>query len=87
MVVSESLGTTGIFDFGWQDNGEDALDANGLVSGADAGGQAVKAVCAASNPGLGKKFEVETQLQLTFSEASDAALGKSIKAWVYYVLD
>lgn len=78
--IPVSLGTTGIFDLGTTD------DPNGFVSGADAGGQA--AVKKASTEALiGAKFDADTAVLLDCTEATDAAEGDSIEAWVEYVMD
>lgn len=89
VVYSDSLGTTGILDFGWAASASGAIvaDPNGFISGADAGGQAVLSKMIASSAGLGKKFDEEVEIQLVFTEASDGAAGDSLKAWVEYVLD
>lgn len=89
VLVSDSMGTTGIFDLGWaaSADGLELADANGFISGADAGGQAVKALSAVSNPGLAKKFLSEVDVQLELTEATDGALGDSVKVWIEYILD
>lgn len=89
VVFSDSLGTTGILDFGWaaSADGLEIADPNGFISGADAGGQAVKALSSNASVGLAKKFAAEVEIQLVLTEATDGALGDSVKAWVEYILD
>jgi hypothetical protein len=78
--IPASLGTVGIFDLGV------VADVDGFVSGADGGGQS--AVKKASTEALiGSEFAVETLVQLKCTEATDAALGLTITAWVEYVVD
>lgn len=77
-VVSESLGTTGIMDLGT------SADQDALVVGADAGGQFVSKN--ATGVDLGKKLAAATEYQVKFTEASDAALGKVIKAFIMYTM-
>lgn len=86
IVKAPSLGTTGIFDLGWLANGVDAADADGLVSAADAGGQAV-AKHISTEAGLFLELGAETQIVLDCTEATDAAIGKKIEVAVFYVLE
>ena len=88
-VKCPSLGTTGIFNVGWEAsaNGVEALDTDGLIVGADAGGQAVLAKCTASSAGVGKQFAAPVQLVAVFTEATDAASGLKLQLWVEYVMD
>lgn len=87
VVLCPSLGATGIFDVGYQANGVDAADPNAFILAADAGGQAVKGMSSAGSAGLGKKFGADTQVELTFTEASASAEGEIVKVWLYYILD
>lgn len=87
MLISPSLGTTGIMKLGFLANGIDAADDDAFIASADAGGQAVKALMPAGAAALGKKFEADTQAQIKFSEASDAALGLEIKVLIQYILE
>lgn len=85
IAIPASLGTGGILDLGWAANGVESADADGLIDGADAGGQAVfKAM--SSEPGALVKFSAETLIQLKCDEASSLSAGK-IKAAVLYVMD
>lgn len=89
VVSSQSLGTTGILNLGWaaSADGLEAASAAGFITGADAGGQAVKALMAAGAAGLGKKFAAEVDVQLVLTEATDGALGDSVSVWIEYILD
>lgn len=72
-VKCPSLGTTGIFDIGYQANGVDSADPDAFIVGADAGGQAVVQRPGISAAGLHKKFAAETQVEGIFTEATTAA--------------
>ena len=89
VISAPSMGTTGIFDLGWAASGDglEAADADGFIVGSDAGGQAVKSLMAAGRPGLGKKFLSDVDVQLVLTEATDAALNKTISVWIEYILD
>jgi len=89
VVSSAFLGTTGIFSLGWaaSSDGLEVADADGFIAGADAGGQAVKALMAAGAAGLGKKFYAEVDIQLELTKATDGALGDSVSVWIEYILD
>jgi hypothetical protein len=91
VVLCPSLGTTGILSLGWaaSDDAVESADADGLIvaSQIDAGGQAALGKCTAASAGLGKKFEADVQIQAVLTEASDSALGETLKCWVYYVMD
>lgn len=79
-VRAESMGTTGIFDLGVTG------DANGIVDGADAGGQAAVKL-ASTESYVGTKVAVETDVFLTIDEATDDAATKKVAAWVHYIVD
>ncbi len=85
VVKAASSGTTGIVEFGYAANGVDSADADGFDAAADFGGQAVHSL--GDGVAIGKKFSVETEVQLNLTEATDSALGDTIKAWVYYIVD
>lgn len=90
-VKAPSLGTTGIMKLGHTAS-EDGLetansDAFIVATQLDAGGQAVFGRPTAASAGIGKKFAAEVDVQLAFTEATDAALGDTIQAWLQYVLD
>lgn len=84
-VKSVSLGTTGIFELGYAANGVDSADADGFDAIVDAGGQAVQSD--GDGVAIGKKFSVETEVQLNLTEATDSALGDTVKVWIHYIVD
>lgn len=90
-VKCPSLGTTGILSFGYAASSDavEAADADGFIVAAniDAGGQAVLGKESAASAAVGKQFAAAVQPQLVFTEASDAAAGKTIEAWINYVMD
>jgi len=91
LVRSPSLGTTGIIDLGFAastdlDGTAITADPNGLVSGADAGGQAVHKKMS-TEAGFMQDFGAEAQVQAIFTEASDAADTLVIQFAVAYVID
>lgn len=86
VIASSALGGAGTFHLGWNANVQDALDADGFIASA-ATAAASKTVMAAGAPGLGKKFESETQVTLTSNGAVTAGANKVLKVWLYYVLD
>lgn len=90
VVKSPSLGTTGIFDLGHAagktpSGATITADPNAFVESADAGGQAVLA--RGNGAGIGKLFEGDLDIMLTFTEATTAASGVLIQAWIYYIVD
>jgi hypothetical protein len=87
VLASPSLGTTGIMQLGFAAGAIEAADPDAFIAVADAGGQAVKAEMPLGSYGLGKQFSEDLQVQINFTEASDAANGLVIQAWIYYVLD
>jgi hypothetical protein len=80
VVVSPSLGTTGILDLGI------SSDQNYFVDQADAGGAAVKKEMA-SEAGLLVASANILQPQLKCTEASTAGTGKKIQVLIKYVLE
>lgn len=84
-IKSVSMGTTGIFELGYQANGVDSADTDGFDAAADAGGQAVQSD--GDGVAIGKKFSAETIVQLQLTEATDSALGDTVKVWVNYIVD
>ncbi len=87
VIASSDLGGAGTFHLGWQANLQDALDADGFIASADTSGQAAKVEMQAGAPGLGKKFESETQVFLTSTGVVASGANKIIRTWLYYVLD
>jgi hypothetical protein len=89
-IISPSLGTTGIFKIGnaVSVEGNELADDDAFGSGYDAGGQAVEAKPAASgNDGWMKKFTEAVDIQLVFTEATDAANGDIIQGYFAVVVD
>ena len=92
-VKSASLGTTGIFDFGYKASEEatpvEAADPDGFLVGADAGGQAVSPTATGEGAGaaIAKKFDSAVQPQIIFTEATTAATSVVISAWIEYIVD
>ena len=86
-IIAPSLGTTGILQLGHSANGVDNLDVDAFVQSADAGGQAVIAKPAAGAAGIGKKFTVETEIQISCTEITQAGIGDTVKCYILYVLD
>lgn len=86
-VKSDSMGTTGIFKFGYQasDDGSVVADDDAFGTSYDAGGAAVET--AVSGAGLGKKLDKAVQPVLTLTEATDSASGDTIKVWLFFVVD
>jgi len=91
LVHSDSLGTVGILDLGWEasvdlDGNTLAADPNGLISGADAGGAAVHKAMS-TEAGFMQSFGQATQVEAIFTEASDGADTDTIQFAVAYVID
>lgn len=84
-VVSPDVGGTGTLSFGNQANGVDAAAPAVLGSGIDNSGQAVDFAC--TGLGIGKKFSVPTQFEILFSANTVSLTGKTIQAWILYVVD
>lgn len=80
LVLSPSLGATGIFDLGI------ASDQNYFVDQADAGGQAV-AKRLSNEAGLLVKLADKVQPQLKCTEATASAAGLVIQVMIKYVLE
>lgn len=87
LITSEDHGTTGAFTLGWEANGVDAADLDGLAASHDlsAANGAVTQVLAV--PGANKKFTVETQITADITAATDASTNKSIWVTVKYVIE
>ena len=93
IIVSKSLGATGILELGHGASSTEALegqssaisaDSNGLVSAADAGGQAVLKRADNTNPILGKRLGAETAIYATCTEAVD---GTVVDAVAYFIVE
>lgn len=77
-INTASQGTTGIFSMGT------AADEDGIITSADAGGQA--AIVKANGALIGKKVTVETEVYLKVTEATTASSGVPIEVGVAYLL-
>ena len=90
-IIAPNDGTSGQLDFGWASNGSDAADQDGIMAGAtevDFGGGAVDAKMLGTAAAFNKEFAaVETDLELTCVEASNASSGNLIQWEVYYIVD
>ena len=94
-LYSPSLGTTGIFHWGWAASAEldsagtalELIDADGFGVSLDAGGQAVDSTMAGTVGGFLKKFAADVDVQLTLTEATDSAINDVIKGALFYVVD
>lgn len=86
-VKSDSLGTTGIFKFGYAASADGSIVADDDAFGAsfDAGGAAVETDI--TGAGLGLKLSQAVQPVLTLTEATDGAAGDTVKIWLFYVVD
>jgi len=88
-LYSASLGTTGIFNFGWaaSTDATEAADADGFAATLDAGGQAVNHRALGGVVGLNKKFEAAVDVQIAFTEATNGASADALKGYIAYVID
>lgn len=88
VIASTDLGTTGLVDIGWEDNGVEAANLAGFMAAVDVNAAAtVKCMTnvATPTPGLFIKFTNETQITAKMNAASTVA-GK-IRVAVHYSLD
>lgn len=92
-IHSDQLGTTGILDLGLKaytdkDGNTVSEDSDALVASADAGGQAVLAKMAAGAAGASAEIGYGgAQAFLICTEASDAGIGDTVRAAIFYLLD
>lgn len=89
-VIIPNDGTSGQVDFGWQSNGSDAADADGLFAGAtelDFGGGAIDAKMLGVAAGYNKEFAAETTLEFLVVEASTASSGNQLQWEVIYIVE
>lgn len=84
-VISPDVGGTGTLSFGHQANGVDAATPAALGSGIDNSGQAVDFNCV--GVAIGKRFAAATQFEILFSGNTASLTGKTIQAWILYVVD
>lgn len=88
ILISKSLGATGIFELGFKANGVDAEDSDAFVVAADAGGQAALKRADAANVGIYKRFTADTQIFAKCTEVMDGSvLDGVIHLEVEYVND
>lgn len=79
VYIDVTLGATGIFDLGHaastdEDGNAIAVDTDGFVDQADAGGQAVLKRASELSPSLYKRFGEETEVYLTCTEVMDGTV-------------
>lgn len=85
LVDCPDVGGTSLIELGWQTNGTDAADQDGLVTSLDISGAA--AYSRANNAaGLLKQFAAETQVVATITNAGAAVTGV-LQFAVFYVVD
>ncbi len=78
-------GTTGAATLGWEANGVDAADADGIIAAMDL--TAAGNVIALASAGFQKKFGAETQITCTIGTATDASTDLKIQVELFYVVD
>jgi hypothetical protein len=89
-VVAPVDAASGIYNIGWEANGDIIADPDGLFVGAsecDFGAAALNAKLLGTSPGFGKKFEAETVISATVTEVSTDATGKVHQFVLFYVVD
>ena len=88
--IAPSDGSTGQYDFGWQSNGTEAADANGLFDGAtelDTGAGAVDAKMLGTAAAYNTKFSAETTLEILVVEATTASNTDKLQWEIIYLVD
>jgi hypothetical protein len=91
IFVEKSLGATGILDLGHgasedEDGNAISADPNGIVSGADAGGQAVRQESDATSIAMKYRFGAETDIYATCTEVMDGTvLDAECCLWVEFI--
>jgi len=89
-VVAPADSASGIYNVGYEANGVDVADADGLFVGAselDFGAAAVDAKLKGTAAAFGKKFEAETVISATVTEVSTSATGDTHQFLLFYTLD
>lgn len=89
-VVAPVDAASGIYNLGWEANGDIVADADGIFVGAsslDFGAAAVDAKMSGAIAGFGKKFEAETVISATVTEVSTNATGKTHQFCLFYLVD
>lgn len=93
VIISKSLGVTGILELGHGASSTEALegsgsaisaDSNGLVSAADAGGQSALKRADNTNPILGQRLGAETAIYATCTEAADGTVADAV---AYFIVE
>lgn len=85
MAKWEDHGTTGAMTLGWEANGTETVDADGLIAAIDLTSAGTSVTLASA--GMFQKFSAETQISLTVGTATDASTSKSIWVAVSYVVE
>lgn len=83
--ISPDVGGTGTLKWGHQANGVDVADDDAFGASMDNSGQALD--YSAVGAGIGKKFSVATQVELTFNGNTASLTGKTLQGWLLYVVD
>lgn len=89
-VVAPVDAASGIYNLGWEANGDIIADPDGIFVGAsslDFGAAAVDAKMSGAIAGFGKKFEAETVISATVTEVSTDATGKTHQFVLFYLVD
>lgn len=87
VVACEATGSTGIFDVGWADSAElsggsavEALDADGFFQNQDPGAAAITGYhMLSTRPGWCKSFTASVEVQVDWTEATQAGAGKVLE--------
>ena len=87
--VAPTDGTTGQYELGWQANGVDAADADGLFAAAeiDTGGGAIDSKMLGTANGWNKEMGAETTLEISVAENTTASDGDLLEWEVIYVIE
>jgi len=89
-IIAPDDGTSGIVNVGWEANGVDAADEDGIFIGAsevDFGAGAIDNKLLGTAPGYNKKFGAETLISAKCTEVTVASSGDTIQLELFYVLD
>lgn len=79
-------GTSGTATLGWEANGTESADLDGLIASIDMKTSASSTATLAA-AAIFQKFTAETQITLKITEATDASTSKSIWVGVQYVVE
>lgn len=89
-VVAPVDSVSGIYNVGWEANGDIIADPDGMFVGAsecDFGAAALNAKLLGTSPSFGKKFEAETVISATVTEVSTDSTGKVHQFVIFYIVD